>query len=162
MMANEFANFRMSNKIEWAHKVDVLVTETKQPVFLYLASYDPILWNIQLAPGAKIDGIVINAYEGGIIANGVDASRTAIMSHKAMLGQKCPDAKSPVPGHLGRKPDIYIDRISGGGEFRAMLVGPVPAQPFTPQPVTRLQISAIAQPFWGGREAAFRAFGGKE
>lgn len=161
-IANEASTFMTSNAIEWTGQVDVLVTETERPVFLYLASYDPVLWNIQLAPGAKIDGIVVNAYEGGVIANGVDASRTAILSHKSARAADCdrPDEEK-VPKLYGRKVDLQIERISGAGAFRALQVGPVPAQPFTPQPITRLQIHSIAHPFWGGREAAFQAFGAK-
>lgn len=191
-----------SNAINWTDRVDVLVTETEQPVFLYLASYNAVLWNIQLAPGARIDGIVVNAYEGGIIANGVSPSRTAILSQQSMSGQRCftsgegfavtveeriagakalnPDFDASryrqewkeeargneeyhrriLPGILGRKVDLYVMPVAGSA-FSAMLVGPVPAQPFVPQPVTRLQVSAIAQPFWGSREGAFRAFGAK-
>jgi len=66
----------MAEAVERTGRHDVVVTDTSAPVFLYLSSYEPILWNIQLAPGAKLDGVVVNAYNGGVIANGADANRT--------------------------------------------------------------------------------------
>ena len=89
MMGREFAQFQMSNQLESPGRVDVLVTETEAPVFLYLSSYNSVLWNIQLAPGAKIDGVVIDAYEGGIVANGAGAKRTAFRLQSKINGVRC-------------------------------------------------------------------------
>lgn len=94
-MTSEFAAFQAGNAVEWASRIDVLVTETSAPVFLYLSSYDPIFWNIQLAPGARIDGIVVNSYDAGAIANGVDAGRTAIVSFANSPARTC-YAQPPV------------------------------------------------------------------
>lgn len=93
--SKEFANFTAGNEVEWASRIDVLVTETEAPVFLYLSSYDPILWNIQLAPGASLDGVVVNSYDAGAIANGTDPKRTAIISSANWPGGKC-YAKAPT------------------------------------------------------------------
>lgn len=159
-MVNEASTFMTSNAIEWTDRVDVLVTETEKPVYLYLSSYNSILWNIQLAPGARIDGIVVSAYEGGIIANGVTPSRTAILSQKNSGGQGCFEQGATPPAFLRGHLSGYVETHGLGG-FSAMLAGPVPETPFEPQPITRLQISDIAHPFWGTRKAAFEAFGAR-
>ncbi len=86
---NEASAFMAGNTVEWASRIDVLVTETEAPVFLYLSSYDPILWNIQLAPGAKLDGVVVNSYDAGMIANGTDPARTALVSYDNSASAKC-------------------------------------------------------------------------
>ena len=87
--------FTTGNAVEWSSRIDVLVTETEAPVFLYLSSYDPILWNIQLAPGATLDGVVINSYDAGMVANGMDPERTALVSFDNSPGAKC-YAQPPV------------------------------------------------------------------
>lgn len=81
--------FAAGNAVEQAQRVDILVTETEAPVFLYLASYDSVLWNIQRAPGVEIDGIIVNSYNAGIVANGVDAGRTAFISFANSPGKDC-------------------------------------------------------------------------
>lgn len=88
-IASEFTAFQAGNTVEWSSRIDVLVTETSAPVFLYLSSYDPILWNIQLAPGASLDGVVVNSYDAGAIANGTDAARTALISRDNSPNTRC-------------------------------------------------------------------------
>jgi len=85
----EAIGFAAGNAVEMSRQVDVLVTETDAPVFLYLMSYGSILWNIQRAPGVEIDGIVINSYDAGVIANGVDAKRTGFISFANSPNSKC-------------------------------------------------------------------------
>src|SRR6185295_16310108 len=85
----EASAFAAGNEVEWSSRIDVLVTETEAPVFLYLSSYDPILWNIQLSPGARLDGVVVNSYDAGVIANGMDPARTALVSFANSPGAKC-------------------------------------------------------------------------
>ncbi|MEH6743535.1 hypothetical protein [Hyphomonas sp.] len=88
-MQREALGMAIGNAVNNARQIDVLVTETDTPVFLYLTSYDSVLWNIQRAPGVEIDGVVINSYEAGAIANGVDASRTGIISFDNSPTRKC-------------------------------------------------------------------------
>jgi hypothetical protein len=88
-IGREASAFFAGNEVEWSSRIDVLVTETEAPVFLYLSSYDPILWNIQLAPGASLDGVVVNSYDAGVVANGMDAARTALVSFGNSPGAKC-------------------------------------------------------------------------
>jgi hypothetical protein len=85
----EASAFMAGNEVEWSSRIDVLVTETEAPVFLYLSSYDPILWNIQLAPGASLDGVVVNSYDAGVLANGMDPERTALVSFANSPAAKC-------------------------------------------------------------------------
>lgn len=94
-LANELVAFQAGNSVEWSSRIDVLVTETKAPVFLYLSSYDPILWNIQLAPGARLDGVVVNSYDASFVANGMDAARTALVSFDNSPGKRC-YAEAPI------------------------------------------------------------------
>lgn len=199
-IAREFAGFAKGNSVEWASRVDVLVTETEAPVFLVLTSYNAILWNIQLAPGAQIDGIVVSAYEGGAIANGTTARRTGFMGFDGSPNRSCRlDGRGkPVPSEVriaGAKelnpafdPSGYKERWDAeyreaqkffavdlrqkigkaptwllndarGESFQAVLVGPVPSEPFAQQPVTRLQIPSYVAPYWGTRKGAFKYFG---
>ncbi|MEL7545273.1 MAG: hypothetical protein AAGJ84_01370 [Pseudomonadota bacterium] len=88
-LVREAAAFTRGNAIESATRVDVLVTETDAPVFLVLTSYNSVLWNIQAAPGVEIDGVIVNAYEGGAIANGARASRTGFMGHRGAPNRAC-------------------------------------------------------------------------
>lgn len=88
-LANEAAGFARGNAVEWISRIDVLVTETDAPVFLVLTSYNAVLWNIQTAPGVEIDGIVVSAYEGGAIANGVDERRTGFMGQRGAPNGRC-------------------------------------------------------------------------
>lgn len=199
-LAHEAAGFVKGNTVEWATRVDVLVTETQAPVFLVLTSYNAVLWNIQTAPGAKIDGIVVSAYEGGGIANGVDAKRTGFMGFDGAPNRACrlEGRGRPVPSEvraasalalnpnfdpssyksqwddeyragqmffaqtlprkIGKKP-TWLLNDARGGSFHAALIGPVPAEPFQQQAVTRLQIPSYVEPFWGTRKAAFKYFG---
>ncbi len=94
-LMREASAFAAGNEVEWSSRIDVLVTETEAPVFLYLSSYDPILWNIQLAPGAGLDGVVVNSYDASAIANGMDPARTALVSFANSPGAKC-YAQPPV------------------------------------------------------------------
>lgn len=88
-LRKEAMSFAAGNAVEWSRQVDVLVTETEAPVFLYLSSYDSVLWNIQRAPGVEIDGIVVNSYDAGVIANGVDAARTGFISFANSPNKDC-------------------------------------------------------------------------
>jgi|GEM_PF-398559 len=200
MMVRHMADMSKGNSVEWAKRVDVLVTETEAPVFLVLTSYNAILWNIQLAPGAQIDGIVVSAYEGGAIANGVTARRTGFMGFDGAPNRSCRlDGRGkPVPtevriagakelnpnfdprGYKERWDEEYRDtqkffavdlrqkvgktptwllNDARGESFQAVLVGPVPTEPFAQQPITRLQVPSYVAPFWGTRKGALDYFG---
>lgn len=88
-LAREFAGFARGNAVEWTTRIDVLVTDTSAPVYLVLTSYNSVMWNIQRAPGVQIDGIVVSAYEGGAIANGVDERRTGFMGFDGSPNRSC-------------------------------------------------------------------------
>lgn len=88
-IAGEYAKFARGNAVEWTTRIDVLVTDTSAPVFLVLTSYNSVMWNIQRAPGVEIDGIVVSAYEGGAIANGVDERRTGFMGFDGSPNRSC-------------------------------------------------------------------------
>lgn len=117
-MQREALGTAIGNAVNNARQIEVLVTETDAPVFLYLTSYDSVLWNIQRAPGVDIDGVVINSYEAGAIANGVDASRTGIISFDNSPTRKCyvsaPGRVIPVEGRIASakklNPNVDLSR----------------------------------------------------
>ena len=79
-------------------RTDVIVTETEQPVYLVLDSYNAVLWNLQVAEGAKVSGVFVNSYEGSAISNvpkgtsvGMAAFRgTDARSCRRKMGQSAP------------------------------------------------------------------------
>ena len=89
MMVSEFNKFQASNQLESTSRVDIVITETDAPVFLFVTNYNSVLWNIQLAPGAELDGIVVNSYEGGVVANGVSAARTGFRIFGENSDKRC-------------------------------------------------------------------------
>ncbi len=72
-----------------AARFDILVTETERPVYLVLASYTAVLWNLQLAPGAEIDGVSVLSYEGSAVANGPQARRVGFLGFRGAPHSKC-------------------------------------------------------------------------
>jgi hypothetical protein len=168
-LASEAAAFARGNAVEWLSRIDVLVTETEAPVFLVLTSYDAVLWNIQTAPGVEIDGIVVSAYEGGAIANGVDARRTGFMGFRGAPSGKCylkgaayqtltPAFQQSMHKRFGRKASWLLTEPPGTG-VKAVLIGDVPDQPFQQQPITTIQLPSYVWPYWGSRDDAFKYFG---
>ncbi|MEQ8559010.1 MAG: hypothetical protein RIB03_11895 [Henriciella sp.] len=176
-------------------RTDVMVTETEDPVYLVLASYDEMLWNIQLAPGAEIDGIAVMSYEGAMVANAPDGANVGFVSMRNSPNSRCrvkprgpaipveariagakklnPDFDSPsyveqwkadfketqkfhrqtLRGMIGASADVQLYRTGGVGS-QAILAGPVPAEPFAPQPVTSILYQSNMLPLWGTREEA--------
>ncbi|HFB55122.1 MAG TPA: hypothetical protein ENJ46_04285 [Hellea balneolensis] len=56
--------------------VNVIVTETQRPVYLSLASYDPVLWRIHTAPDVKLDGVSVISHEpSGLMVAGLAPAR---------------------------------------------------------------------------------------
>ena len=60
-----------------AGQVDVFVTETARPVYLMLAADDETLWSLQLAEGARLDGVAVFARRPQALANAPEAARLA-------------------------------------------------------------------------------------
>lgn len=42
--------------------VDIVVSPKPKPIVLLLCSYDPVRWNVQLQPGAKVEKIILSGY----------------------------------------------------------------------------------------------------
>lgn len=50
-------------------RMNVVVTETSRPVYLVLAAHDAVLYNLQLAPDVRLDGVALISSEGAALAN---------------------------------------------------------------------------------------------
>lgn len=178
-----------------AGRFDILVTETERPVYLVLASYNAVLWNLQLAPGAEIDGVSVLSYEGSALANGPQARRVGFLGYRGAPHSRCHKlGKRPlkpevsvarakatsgyvatrsdierwqaeyrsakdwagryVPLKIGAAIDLEIYPEGARGQY-AILIGPVPEQPFAGQPVRTVQVADYVNPAWGTREEAF-------
>ena len=55
-----------------AEQVDVFVTEGEQPVYLVLGAYNATIWSLQIAEGARLDGVSVIGYEPQALAHGPD------------------------------------------------------------------------------------------
>ncbi len=176
-------------------RTDIIVTETSQPVFLLLESYDSVLWTLQVAPGVEIDGVAILSYEGSSLANGPDNKRVGFLGFRGVENTKCFKrggepvatdlrvARAAENNYIAGQSDRekwnaeyralidwqgrYVLQLIGGqideqiyrgsaGRFNAVLVGPVPAEPFAGQAVTRLQVPDNLHVAWGQYEQAMQ------
>ena len=88
-VAREMEALAKAGMLQSTRKVDVFITETERPVFLVLTSYDSLLWNVQLAPGATLDGVAIISYRGGILANGPEADRVGFLNFHSSPHSGC-------------------------------------------------------------------------
>jgi hypothetical protein len=68
---------------------DIIVTETEQPVYLVLDSYNAVLWNLQVAEGAKISGVFVNSYEGAAVANVPKGVRVGMAAFRGSDAKNC-------------------------------------------------------------------------
>ncbi len=64
--------------------VDVVVTDTKQPVQLVLANHSETIWNIQLASGVKLSSVTVLSREAAGVANLPDNVPLSIPDGKAL------------------------------------------------------------------------------
>ena len=109
-VAREMEALAKARLLRTTRQLDVMVTETERPVYLVLASYDSLLWNLQLAPGARIDGVAVIAYNGGVLANGPDPSRVGFLNFRGSPHSKC------YPSPQGRAVPV-ADRIASAKEL---------------------------------------------
>ena len=58
-----------------AKQVDVFVTETEQPVYLVLAAYNETIWSLQIAAGARLDGVSVIGHESQALAHAPEGAR---------------------------------------------------------------------------------------
>ncbi|WP_143435327.1 hypothetical protein [Henriciella aquimarina] len=86
---NEMEKLAEARLIGNMRRADVVVTDTDQPVYLVLASYDEILWNLQLAPGVMLDGVSVISYEGAMVANAPEPERVGFISMRNSPNAKC-------------------------------------------------------------------------
>ena len=110
-------------------RTDIIVTETSQPVFLLLESYNSVLWHLQAAPGVEIDGVAVLSYEGSSLANGPDSRRVGFLGFRGVENHKCfKRGGEPVPVELSvarAKENNYIadqsDRDEWNAKYRALM-----------------------------------------
>jgi len=75
--------------IENVGNANVVITETERPVFLFVSSYDGDLWNIHLAPGAKLDGVVVSSYDPAFVAADIPRARAGFLQFRDSPNRKC-------------------------------------------------------------------------
>ena len=69
--------------------IDVIVTDSSQPIFLVIGSTSKNMWTIHTAPGVKIDGIAMNTEYGSSIANVPDGAKVGFVAKDGSLQEKC-------------------------------------------------------------------------
>lgn len=67
-----------------ARQVDVMVTDTSAPIALILSARDAVIWNLRLAPGAKIAAVVTTGFD----RQPVVSKQTAVKVLPATLGDE--------------------------------------------------------------------------
>lgn len=75
--------------VEYHQRTDVIVTETDAPVYLVLESYNAVLWNIQLAPGAQLQGVGVLSYEGGAVSGVPEGIDVGFLAFRGVGDKKC-------------------------------------------------------------------------
>jgi len=75
--------------VEYHQRTDVIVTETEVPVYLVLESYNAVLWNIQLAPGAQLEGVGVLSYEGGAVSGVPEGVDVGFLAFRGVENKRC-------------------------------------------------------------------------
>ena len=73
----------------WAHVIDVFVTESEKPVYLILGAYDTKLWNLNLADGVTLSGVVLVGYNVQSVTNLPDGVPASFISYSALSKDQC-------------------------------------------------------------------------
>lgn len=82
---------------------DVVVTETQKPTYLVLSASGgrPKLWNIQLAPGATLERIVLIGGDQAGVVNVDPSVPVEVMLYAALTSCRVPAPSYPLnPGHM--------------------------------------------------------------
>lgn len=69
--------------------IDVVVTDTSQPIFLVIGSQSKNMWTLHTAPGVKIDGIAMNTEYGSSLANVPDGAKIGFVAKDGAPQEKC-------------------------------------------------------------------------
>ncbi|MEM8616427.1 MAG: hypothetical protein AAGF20_05780 [Pseudomonadota bacterium] len=68
--------------------INLVVTDTSQPVFIVIGARSQNMWTLQTAPGVKIDGVILSAKHGASVANLPDEAKIGFVMGKGSP-QKC-------------------------------------------------------------------------
>lgn len=84
---------------EFHVRSDVVVTRTDKPVYLILDSYNALMWNIVVAPGAEVSGISVMSYEGSSVTGVPEGVDVGFLAFRGVANKKCfnRDRGSTVP-----------------------------------------------------------------
>lgn len=100
-----------------ADQIDILITETAQPVYLVLTAYDEIVWSLHLAEGAKLDGVSVIGDEAQALAHVPEGTPTAIVVLDQSPQRSCVvSPQNPVTDSW--KALKALNRKHGGDGFR--------------------------------------------
>lgn len=61
--------------------VEVVVSPKPKPIILLLCSYDPVRWNVQVQPGAKVEKIILSGYHNQEIVGAARAIPVLMTSY---------------------------------------------------------------------------------
>ena len=70
-------------------RLDVIVTDTAQPVFLVIGSQSTHMWTLHTGPGVEIDGVAMNTEHGSSIANLPKGAKVGFVSKDGSPQKKC-------------------------------------------------------------------------
>lgn len=93
--------------VEYHQRTDVIVTETEVPVYLVLESYNAVLWNIQLAPGAQLEGVGVLSYEGGAVSGVPEGVDVGFLAFRGVENKRCFER-----GGMMTPTDIRVERAA--------------------------------------------------
>jgi len=97
-------------------RIDVVVTETKQPVYLVLGSYSSVFWNVQLADGVRLDGVSVVSYDASLISNIKRSRSVGFYSFRNQENRRC--YSSPQQKKMSIEARVKAYRDSTGKEPR--------------------------------------------
>lgn len=69
--------------------VDIVITDTSQPIFLVIGSLSKHMWTLNVAPGVKIDGVAVSTKYGSSVANLPSDARISFVSDKGSIQAAC-------------------------------------------------------------------------
>jgi len=124
------------------YRSKIIITDTSAPIFVVAGTYENTVWEVYVAPGVKLDGMVLIGHEAQAVVNtNIKPSRISFISKSDPLHKKCyhaanrdgdsankdkqkayKDWRRYLSRKLGRAPSETVNDYG----IDAALIGPVP------------------------------------